>query len=690
MNPRTSPYAKRDVNYSDFEVSHYDLSSANAMEHHQKSSNNNETASPRLPLPLPSKARGIMNNAFDRLPTIPNSSYQSSITSSGATSHPYPLHSHQNDSNNVGRQPNSIQLDLQIPYADEDVSERERYSKDGNGYETLEARFSNNLHSQSHTTPGGSKEYALRSSSTGYGRVPEEGSNLNASFDQNRSFAQNHRHIHEDRLNIKQANTGSTSTQENNKGSKFSHEQFGHNYSESKNESGDEIRATDMHRTDENNRSSRTTLSSTKNIPKSPISKSEQSYNSALHEPPYAKLVNERDSEDEEEGYETIPPNLISPRSNVSVSFSTSKDHYRSKDTNHDIKEVGFGASDSTQNLIVNESGEYDPGYEIVPTKKGSSDAGYETVTDKTKSNDTHGDNYNTITDYGYETVKESNTRSQKVTNIGQETFTGNDPGYETLVHHTPIFDRQETTMKIQERHAPQLYFSTSHEIADPGYETVPMYSEPIDFVPKGVNHNNNNTIKNITAKSVNDRLHGTYQENDQQNNQNQQILYKTQHANSTNQYHQKPSPTLNDTSQGSPRIHMSVREMNSTSSVSSLGSTQSASTSVNGQERRNSSVIVIEHVERVTMDPEGSSDLSVTPNVKLKHGDSHQVSDSDIQRYHTPSHLSSSHNDNYAENEQNPQHSVNVAINSSDYIRASNEEGKEKNNELVSAHIFV
>ena len=406
MNPRTSPYAKRDVNYSDFEVSHYDLSSSSgsiknqALEHHQKSSNNNETASPRLPLPLPSKARGVMNNAFDRLPTVPNSSYQSSISNSGATSHPYPLHSHPNDSNNVARQPNSIALDLQIPYADEDVSERERYGNDGNGYETLEERFSNNVHSQSHTTPGGTKEYALRSSSTDYERIPEAGSNLNASFDQNRSFAQTHRHNYDDRLNIKQANTGSTSAQENVKNSKFSHEQFSFKYPELNNDSGDDTRATDMHRTGVNNRSSRPTSSSMKNITNSPISKSEQSYNSALHEPPYAKLVNERDSDDEEEGYETIPPNMISPGSNASISFSASKGHYRSKDTTRGSKEVGFGASDSTQNLIVNESCEYDPGYEIVPTNKGSSDPGYETVTDKTKSNNTHGDNYNTIRNY--------------------------------------------------------------------------------------------------------------------------------------------------------------------------------------------------------------------------------------------------------------------------------------------------
>merc|ERR1719412_2252454 len=105
----------------------------------------------------------------------------------------------------------------------------------------------------------------------------------------------------------------------------------------------------------------------------------------------------------------------------------------------------------------------------------------------------------------------------------------------------------------------------------------------------------------------------------DQTKDHNQMILYKTQQVSSPNHYHQNVSPTLNDAPQGSPRIHMSVREMNSTSSVSSLGSTQSTSASVHGQERRNSSVIVIEHVDRVTMGPEGSPNLNSKPNVKLK-----------------------------------------------------------------------
>ena len=171
---------------------------------------------------------------------------------------------------------------------------------------------------------------------------------------------------------------------------------------------------------------------------------------------------------------------------------------------------------------------------------------------------------------------------------------------------------------------------------------------------------------------------------------QDQMIQYKAQQVSSPNNYHQNVSPTLNDASQGSPRIHMSVREMNSTSSISSLGSTQSTSASAHGQERRNSSVIVIEHVERVTMDPEGSPNSNSKPKVKLKYGENHHVSDSEIQQYHASSHQSSTQNDDYAEDKNNHPHSVNVAINSSDYIRTSMEEATEKNNELVSAHIFV
>ena len=177
MNPRTSPYAKRDVNYSDFEVSHYDLNSSSSsmktqlFDTHQKTQNSNEAPSPRLPLPLPSKARSSLNTNFDRLPNLPATNYQPSSNSSGQpTSHPYPLHPHQRDELGSGHQSQSIALNLQIPYADEDISEKERLDKDGNGYETLHERYPNHSRSHSHSSQNASKEAVFLSQEHFYPR----------------------------------------------------------------------------------------------------------------------------------------------------------------------------------------------------------------------------------------------------------------------------------------------------------------------------------------------------------------------------------------------------------------------------------------------------------------------------------------------------------------------------------------
>ena len=157
--------------------------------------------------------------------------------------------------------------------------------------------------------------------------------------------------------------------------------------------------------------------------------------------------------------------------------------------------------------------------------------------------------------------------------------------------------------------------------------------------------------------------------------------------VNATNRYQQNMSPTLHNTSQGSPKIHMSVREMHSTSSVSSVGSTQSASASANGPERRNSSVIVIEHVERISMAPEGTPDSTANPSAKLKHLDRNQMLDSNIQQCHSPTQHSSAPNPNYR---QEP-HLGNVPMDSSNYSKpVSVDQTQGKSNELVSAHIFV
>ena len=153
-------------------------------------------------------------------------------------------------------------------------------------------------------------------------------------------------------------------------------------------------------------------------------------------------------------------------------------------------------------------------------------------------------DNYNRIQkyDYGYETVKDSTKSSKTASNSNHEKDIGNDgdPGYETLVHPTPSVDLART----QGENEQSLNFSTSHEIVDPGYETVPMYSEPNSFVIHGTNNNNNNNIKGMSEMTSK----------------------KSQHVKSGS--HNSPNQSSMNDSQTSPRIHMSVREKHSISCV--------------------------------------------------------------------------------------------------------------------------
>ena len=643
MNPRTSPYAKRDVNYSDFEVTHYDLnSSSGSMK--QTPPSNTEAPSPRLPLPLPSKARTSLNNNFDRLPKLPATNYQQPTMGSGQpSSHPYPLHPHQRDELSSIHQSQSIALDLQIPYADEDVNDKERFHKDANGYETVHERYPNHSRSQSHSSQNTSKETDFRPPSTDYERIPDGIANLNSSFDPSRSISQSHRKpIVESRLSSNLPENDSSYKSDHIRGSNLSLEQHKLKYPAPIPHSPFDSRASDQYHAESSSRTLQSSsTASVQGIPKSPRSNTDHAYMSEAHEPPYAKLVNERESEDEEEGYETIPPNLVSPSSRAQLSFPTRKDNYVPKEESGNAKESGFSTSESTQNLIVNESCEYDPGYEIVPTNKGSSDAGYETVKEKTKRNDVLIDNYNTIQDYGYETVKDSASNSTQIP--GKYSGNEGDPGYETLVHPAPAVDLLESATKAQ-RHVPQLSYSTSHEVVDPGYETVPMYSEPNEFVIKGINNNNNN-VKGALEKEEKRHL---------EKNKLDRALPSNKSQNIGDSGHKSPNqlPSSLNVSQTSPRIHMSVREMNSTSSVSSVGSAHSSVAAVNGQERRNSSVIVIEHLDRI--------------NTTERSPESNNV------------------------NNQNRHHSVNVAVNNIDHRTTSIDETTDKSTELVSSHIFV
>ena len=706
MNLRTSPYGKREVNYSDYEVSHYDLNSSSGsittqgLDHHSKTGKHTEAPSPRLPLPLPSKARGAMNTSFDRVHTFHDSRYhQSPMSSSGAASHPYPLHPHQGKDNGISRQPQSIALDLQIPYADEDETDKDGYNKDGNGYETVQERYPNPPSFKSHHTHDSTKEGNEISSSVDYERIPEPPSGIKISMDKNMPFGHNTRQLKENKNN------------DNNNESAKERQAMNFAYSTSKHGQAPGPRVVEPFPAlapTVNTRSSTSIQNLSNNS-----SNSDQVYNKKLSEPPYAKLVNERESEDEEEeGYETIPPsNMNSHTSNAPhSSFSTHNDiTYHTKQSNVNV----FGGPNTPSEVLRgNASNEYDPGYEIVPSNKNnSSDAGYETVADKTKGIDSHAnDNYNIIHDgmaknsekydYGYETVRDSNT-STRLSSSDQMPnkymSSEGDPGYETLVNPNPSFDLQEPTRNINARHTtqhdtPHTNFSTVHEITDPGYETVPMYSQPLDFVPKETT-NNNNIIKTLVSESENGKIQWTYRGGEQISNLPLSSNRGQQMNVSTGSYQHNMSQHSQDPLQSSPKIHMSVREMNSASSASSVGSVQSSLASTTQPERRNSSVITIQHVDRVNIAPEGVLG-NVKPNVKLKHGEHSQTQDSNSkQRHHPPTH----HNliqqsQEYVENDRRHHLPVNVSVGSSEYNNATSSEQmeKDKSNELVSAHIFV
>merc|ERR1712223_1588759 len=135
---------------------------------------------------------------------------------------------------------------------------------------------------------------------------------------------------------------------------------------------------------------------------------------------------------------------------------------------------------------------------------------------------------------------------------------------------------------------------------------------------------------------------------------------------------HHSPNQSSINDPQTSPRIHMSVREKHSTSSVSSVGSARSSVVTANGQERRNSSVIVIEHFDRVNASTGGSSESTHKP------------------AYRSPDNTSSNHPNNVVMNNQTRHHSVNVAVGNTDHRTTSIDESTEKSTELVSSHIFV